>query len=87
MDDDFIVDDILQNNKKPPKKKVDGKAKGDRTELHLAKTLTEHFGVDFSRAPQSGSRTKQVVLSDNAKEALGGDITVPTGFQIGRAHV
>lgn len=81
MDEDFIVDDILENNKKVAKKKVDGKSKGDRTELHLAKLLSEHFGVDFSRALGSGSRTKQVKLSKNATDALGGDICVPDGFR------
>lgn len=80
-EDDFQIDDILQNNKKKAKK-VDGKAKGDRTELHLCKLLTEHFGKEFSRALGSGSRWSQVAnLPEHAKKTLSGDICVPEGFK------
>ena len=79
MDEQFI-DDILENGKK--KKKVNGKSKGNRTELILCKMLTKHFGKEFSRAPGSGARTSQVAfLPEHAKKTLTGDICVPEGFQ------
>ncbi len=83
MDEDFEdiqVENILDNHKK--KKKVDGKAKGDRTELHLCKLLTKHFGVEFSKALGSGARWSQVGnLPEHAKKTLTGDICVPEGFR------
>jgi hypothetical protein len=79
-DEDMEVDDIFENNK-PKKQKVDGKSKGDRTELHLCKLLANHFGETFSRALGSGSRDKQVNLPDHAKKALSGDICVPEFFK------
>lgn len=79
-DDDLIIDNIIDNKK--TKKKVDGKAKGDRTELHLCKLLGEHFGQEFSRALGSGSRWSQVSnLPEHAKKTLSGDICVPEGFK------
>lgn len=81
MNDDQFVEDILENNVKK-KKKVDGKSKGDRTELHLCKALTKHFGKEFSRALGSGSRWSQVQqLPEHAKKTLSGDICVPEGFK------
>jgi len=82
MDDqDLLIENILDNNPKKKKKKVNGKSKGDRTELHLCKKLTEHFGEEFSRALGSGSRWSQVgQLPEHAKKTLSGDICVPEGF-------
>ena len=82
MDDfEFMEVDDLSKKKEKPKKKVDGKSKGDRTELHLCKLLADHFGEVFSRALGSGSRDKQVNLPDHAKKALSGDICVPEFFK------
>ncbi len=81
MDDkDLQIDDILQHHEKTHKK-VDGKSKGDRTELHLCKLLSKHFNEEFSRALGSGSRWSQVGhLPEHAKKTLTGDICVPEGF-------
>lgn len=82
MDDkDLQIENILDHNKKI-KKKVDGKAKGDRTELNLCKLLGEHFGAEFSRALGSGARIHQVhSLPEHAKKTLSGDICVPEKFK------
>jgi len=78
-DEDLQIDNILDNHVK--KKKVDGKAKGDRTELNLCKMLTKHFGVEFSKALGSGARWSQVNhLPEHAKKTLTGDICVPEHF-------
>ena len=78
--DDLEIDNILEHHEK--KKKVDGKSKGNRTELNLCKVLTEHFGDEFSRALGSGARTSQVGhLPEHAKKTLTGDICVPEGFK------
>jgi len=80
MDEQFI-EDILENHEKK-KNKVDGKAKGDRTERNLCKFLGKHFGEEFSKAPGSGARTSQVAyLPEHAKKTLTGDICVPEGFK------
>lgn len=79
-EDDLQIDNIMEGREKKTKK-VDGKAKGDRTELHLCKLFFTHFGVEFSRAPGSGSRGKQVSLPEHAKKTLTGDICVPEGFK------
>jgi hypothetical protein len=79
-DKDLQIENILENNSKK-KEKVDGKSKGDRTELNLCKILSEHFGAEFSRALGSGSRWSQVGnLPEHAKQTLSGDICVPEGF-------
>ncbi len=78
--DGLEIEDLLENNKEK-KKKVNGKQKGNRTELHLCKLLTKHFGDEFSRALGSGARTSQVAhLPEHAKKTLTGDICVPEGF-------
>ena len=78
--DDLEIEDLLKNNVK--KKKVNGKAKGNRVELNLCKFLTKHFGEEFSLAPGSGARTSQVaLLPEHAKKTLTGDICVPEGFK------
>lgn len=75
-DPDLQIDDILEHHKK--KDKVDGKAKGDRTELKLCKLLTKHFGREFTKAPGSGARWAQVnYLPEHAKKTLTGDLCVP----------
>lgn len=81
-EDDMNIEDLFENKKKAPKKKVDGKAKGDRTELHLCKLLTDHFGEDFSRSVGSGSRWSQVKnMPEHAKQVYAGDICVPAKFK------
>lgn len=82
INEDMEIDDILEKVNKKNKKKVDGKSKGDRTELHLCKLLTSHFGEEFSRALGSGSRWSQVSnLPEHAKKTLSGDICVPEKFK------
>jgi hypothetical protein len=83
MDDqDLQIENLLENNVKKEKKKVNGKAKGNRVELNLCKLLTAHFGEEFSRALGSGARTSQVAyLPEHAKKTLTGDICVPDGFK------
>ena len=74
------IDDILANLKKP-KEKVNGKDKGNRTELNLCKLLSEHFNDTFTRSVGSGNRGWQVQLSDQAKQVFSGDICVPETFK------
>lgn len=78
--DDFITDDII-SKKKP--KKVDGKKKGNRTELDLVKVLNARFGGEgFSRSVGSGNRWGQVNhLPQHAREVFSGDLIVPKGFK------
>ena len=88
INDDLIIEDFFEDTgsekKKKKKKKVNGKAKGNRTELNLCKFLTKHFGEEFSRALGSGARTSQVSnLPEHAKRTLTGDICVPDGFKWG----
>lgn len=63
------------------KQKVNGKDKGNRTELNLCKLLTKHFGEDFVRSVGSGNRWSQANLSETAKQVYSGDICVPEGFK------
>lgn len=81
MDDkDLQIENIL--DRKKPKDKVDGKAKGDRTELNLCKLFTKHFGVEFTKAPGSGAfATIRESLPEHAKKTLTGDICAPDGFR------
>ena len=74
--DDFVQDDIL----KKPNKKINGKKKGNRVELELAKIFTARFGESFSRTVGSGARTSQVELAQHVKEIFSGDLCVPSGF-------
>lgn len=81
MDEELDIENILENDVVPKKKKKDGKAKGNRTELNLCKFLTKLFGVDFSRASGSGNRWSQVSnLPSHAKKSLTGDICIPENF-------
>jgi hypothetical protein len=78
--DDFVNDDDIINKKKK-KKKVDGKKKGNRTELDLTKVLNERFGTGFSRSVGSGNRWSQANLPKHAREVFSGDLVVPQGFK------
>lgn len=81
-ENDLFVENILDTKAKKQKPdKVDGKAKGNRTELNLCKLLTDKFGQGFSKAPGSGSRIHQVFLPEFAKMAFTGDLCVPEGFR------
>jgi hypothetical protein len=76
---DFLLDDILSKKKA---KKVDGKKKGNRTELDLTKVFNARFGNGFSRAVGSGNRWGQVNhLPEHAREIFSGDLIVPKGFK------
>lgn len=67
---------------KPKKAKVNGKKKGSRVELELAKLLTAHFGEPFSRSIGSGNRWGQKVqLTEQAKQVFTGDLVVPENFK------
>jgi hypothetical protein len=82
MDDKDLEIENLIGNSKGKKKKVNGKAKGGRTELQLCKLLSQHFGKDFSKAPGSGARWSQVsFLPEHAKKTLTGDVCVPEKFK------
>jgi hypothetical protein len=75
---DLLTDTIEE---KPQKKKVNGKAKGNRGELLLCKLLTKHFGLTFTRGVGSGNRWAQVSdMPQHAKDTFLGDICVPEGF-------
>lgn len=79
--DELFVDDVFDQPKKK-KKGVDGKSKGDRTELNLCKLLGKHFGTEFTKAPGSGAlATIRENLPDHAKKTLTGDLCVPDGFR------
>lgn len=78
--EDFVTDDDFLNPQ-PKKKKVDGKKKGNRTELDLVKTLNNRFGTGFSRSVGSGNRWSQVNhLPKHARDVFSGDLIVPEGF-------
>lgn len=81
--DDFVFDDkFFDKDKGKKKKKVDGKKKGNRTELGLVKVLEKRFGEGFSRAVGSGNRWGQVNhLPKHAREVFSGDLVVPQGFK------
>ena len=78
--DDFIIGDDILGEKR--KKKVDGKKKGNRTELELVKILNTRFGTGFSRAVGSGNRWGQVDhLPKHARDVFSGDLVVPKNFK------
>ena len=88
MEEDYIIDDLI--NEKPKKKKIKSGKKGNRGELEIVKILNERFskiisetpGIgSFSRSVGSGNRWGQKVdLSEAAKKVYSGDLTVPTNF-------
>lgn len=76
--EDLILDDLSVEKKK----KVNGKKKGNRVELQLAKLLSKRFGKPFSRSVGSGNRWSQVSnMPDHAKETLIGDLCCFSGFK------
>jgi hypothetical protein len=80
--DDFFTDDLLDERKQQRKRKADGKRKGNRTELELAKIFNKRFGGGFSRSVGSGNRWGQVTfLPKHAQEVFSGDLIVPKGFK------
>lgn len=80
-DEDLLIENILDNGKKK-EKKVDGKAKGDRTENNLCKLLTKHFETEFTKAPGSGAlATIRESLPEHAMKTLTGDLCVPEKFK------
>ncbi len=68
---------------------VNGKSKGNRVELALAKMLTEHFSYReekpvFKRAPMSGgfgTFNRDSGIREDALEILSGDLIVPKNFK------
>lgn len=76
--DDYLIEDISKNKNK---KKINGKKKGNRTELDLVKLLSEKFGKSFSRTVASGARWSQANLPRHAAEVFSGDLIVPKGFK------
>lgn len=79
FEEDLFIDDIA--NRPERKKKVDGKKKGNRTELELTKVLTGRFGQSFSRTVASGARWAQTTLSEEASKMFSGDLIVPPKFK------
>jgi hypothetical protein len=78
--EDFIVENLFTDKKK--NKKIDGKKKGNRTELDLTKVLNNRFGSGFSRSVGSGNRWGQVNhLPKHAREVFSGDLIVPKNFK------
>ena len=60
------------------KKKVNGKQKGNRGELAVAKILTEKLGLGkFNRTPNSGGFSSCHELSEEASRNLSGDLIAP----------
>ncbi len=81
-DNDFNVEDILNNLNKKEKKKNTSKKKGNRGENELADVLCERFpGKQFFRVVGSGARGFQVTLSEEMKNAFVGDIVCPSNFK------
>lgn len=78
--DDFVTDDDILS-KKP--KRINGKKKGNRTELELTKILNKRFNTqDFSRSLGSGNRWGQVDhLPKHARDVFSGDLIVPKNFK------
>ena len=66
--------------------RVNSKKKGNRWELQLTKILGEIFGDEFRRVPMSGAfcgginRFRNQSVNQDAKNALTGDLIVPTWF-------
>lgn len=79
--DDIIVDEIDISIKKK-KKKINGKAKGNRGELEIVKILNEHFNDEFARVGvTSGARIKNTRLPKDSIEFYCGDIITPKKFR------
>ena len=71
-DDGVQVDDIFRqlDEKKSKKKKVNSKKKGSRGELKACKILSEHFGMQFNKTPDSGAFGTAHKLDQQALETL-----------------
>lgn len=78
--DDFKGLDIDEIQPKRPKK-LNGKKKGNRTELELTKILSNRFKQNFSRTVSSGARWSQASLTEEATQIFSGDLVVPKGFK------
>jgi hypothetical protein len=78
--DDFKGLDIDEIQPKRPNK-VNGKKKGNRTELELTKILTARFNMPFSRSVGSGNRWSQADLPQHASEVFSGDLICPKNFK------
>ena len=77
--DDFDFDKNILKNKR---KKVDGKKKGNRTELDLSKLLNSRFKEGFSRSIGSGNRWGQVNhLPKHARDVFSSDLITPANFK------
>jgi len=66
------------------KKRINSKQKGSRTELDLAKILSERFNREFKRVPMSGAWStynKNSNIREDAIEILAGDIMCPKDFK------
>lgn len=80
--DDLPEDDIMEEKKK----KVNGKKKGNRFELEVAKDLSSRFKDTFRRVPQSGAivgglnKIYNEGLRTDAQEIFAGDIISPQWF-------
>ena len=79
--DDFLIEDEVLKERK--KKGINGKKKGNRTELDLAKLLNVRFGEGFSRTVGSGMIGTQRghYLPKHARDVFSGDLVVPKGFK------
>jgi len=61
------------------RKKINGKKKGNRSELNVCKILTDKLGMGkFNRVPSSGSFGSTHSLSPEAQLCLSGDIIAPS---------
>lgn len=88
-EDDFEIEDIIQNLNK--KKKIKSGKKGKSAERDIVKDLNERFKSYFEQHPEIGSFSRslgsgnrfgqKVILSQAAKETFTGDLSVPTGFK------
>lgn len=78
---DFSGLDIEDIQPRKPKK-VNGKKKGNRTELELTKILSSRFNMPFTRSVGSGNRWAQVEkMTEEATQVFSGDLVVPKGFK------
>ena len=83
----FDLDDIPEDNiMNESKKRVNGKKKGNRYELEVAKDLSSRYDDTFRRVPQSGAivgglnRKLNEGLTSDAQEIFAGDIIAPQWF-------
>lgn len=78
-EEDYDIDDILNNKHK---KRKDSGDKGKRGERSLIKELEKRFpNIPFSRTVGSGNRWSQARLTETAKQVFTGDIITPNSFK------